>query len=45
MILVAASIFHLWQEVQVPVKGEVIVRGKLGLPLEFNREVDCYVVG
>lgn len=37
--------FRLWQEVPVPVKGELIVPAKPGLGLEFSREIDRYVVG
>jgi L-alanine-DL-glutamate epimerase-like enolase superfamily enzyme len=35
----------LWQEVPVPVKGELTVPAKPGLGLEFSRELDRYVVG
>jgi L-talarate/galactarate dehydratase len=37
--------FRLWQEVPVPVKGELTVPTKPGLGLEFSREIDRYVVG
>jgi len=37
--------FRLWQEVPVPVKGELIVPAKPGLGLELSRELDRYVVG
>jgi L-talarate/galactarate dehydratase len=37
--------FRLWQEVPVPVKGELTVPAKPGLGLEFSRELDRYVVG
>ena len=37
--------FRLWQEVPVPVKGELIVPAKPGLGLEFSRELDRYVLG
>ena len=37
--------FRLWQEVPVPVKGELVVPTKPGLGLEFSRELERYVVG
>ena len=37
--------FRLWQEVPVPVKGELTVPAKPGLGLQFSREIDRYVVG
>lgn len=37
--------FELFEEVPVPVKGELIVPSKPGLGLEFNRDIDRYVVG
>lgn len=37
--------FKLFEEVPVPVKGELTVPSKPGLGLEFSRELDRYVVG
>ena len=37
--------FRLFEEVPVPVNGELIVPTKPGLGLEFNRELSRYVVG
>jgi hypothetical protein len=37
--------FKLFEEVPVPVKGELIVPSKPGLGLEFSRGIDRYVVG
>jgi L-alanine-DL-glutamate epimerase-like enolase superfamily enzyme len=36
--------FKLFEEVPVPVKGELTVPSKPGLGLEFNRDIDRYVV-
>ena len=36
--------FRLFEEVPVPVKGELIVPTKPGLGLEFSRDIDRYVV-
>ena len=36
--------FRLFEEVPVPVKGELLVPTKPGLGLEFSREIDRYVV-
>ena len=36
--------FRLFEEVPVPVKGELVVPTKPGLGLEFSREIDRYVV-
>ena len=36
--------FRLFEEVPVPVNGELVVPAKPGLGLEFNRDVDRYVV-
>jgi L-alanine-DL-glutamate epimerase-like enolase superfamily enzyme len=36
--------FRLFEEVPVPVKGELIVPSKPGLGLEFSREIDRYVI-
>lgn len=36
--------FQLFEEVPVPVKGELRVPSKPGLGLEFNRDIDRYVV-
>jgi L-alanine-DL-glutamate epimerase-like enolase superfamily enzyme len=37
--------FRLFEEVPVPVKGELMVPSKPGLGLEFSRDLDRYVVG
>ena len=37
--------FKLFEEVPMPLKGELEVPSKPGLGLEFNREIDRYVVG
>jgi L-alanine-DL-glutamate epimerase-like enolase superfamily enzyme len=37
--------FRLFEEVPMPVKGELIVPTKPGLGLEFSRDIDRYVVG
>ncbi|MGE5217123.1 MAG: mandelate racemase/muconate lactonizing enzyme family protein [Chloroflexota bacterium] len=37
--------FRLFETVPEPVNGELIVPSKPGLGLEFNREIDRYVVG
>jgi L-talarate/galactarate dehydratase len=37
--------FKLFEEVPVPVKGELIVPSKPGLGLEFSHDLDRYVVG
>jgi L-alanine-DL-glutamate epimerase-like enolase superfamily enzyme len=37
--------FRLFEEVPAPVNGELAVPSKPGLGLEFNREIDRYVVG
>ena len=37
--------FRLFEEVPVPVKGELVVPSKPGLGLEFSRELNRYVVG
>jgi L-alanine-DL-glutamate epimerase-like enolase superfamily enzyme len=37
--------FRLFEEVPVPVKGELLVPSKPGLGLEFSRELNRYVVG
>jgi L-talarate/galactarate dehydratase len=37
--------FRLFEEVPVPVKGELIVPSKPGLGLEFSRDINRYVVG
>ena len=36
--------FRLFEEVPVPVKGELLVPTKAGLGLEFSRDIDRYVV-
>jgi len=37
--------FRLWEEVPVPVKGQLAVPNKPGLGLEFSRDIERYVVG
>ena len=37
--------FRLFEEVPVPVKGELMVPSKPGLGLEFSRDLDRYVLG
>src|SRR5438128_3044034 len=37
--------FKLFEEVLVPVKGELLVPAKPGLGLEFSRDIDRYVIG
>ena len=37
--------FKLFEEVPVPVKGELEVPSKPGLGLEFSCDIDRYVVG
>jgi L-alanine-DL-glutamate epimerase-like enolase superfamily enzyme len=37
--------FRLFEEVPVPLNGELSVPKKAGLGLEFNREITRYVVG
>jgi L-alanine-DL-glutamate epimerase-like enolase superfamily enzyme len=37
--------FKLWEEVPVPVKGQLTVPTKPGLGLEFGRELSRYIVG
>jgi L-alanine-DL-glutamate epimerase-like enolase superfamily enzyme len=37
--------FRLFEEVPLPVRGELMVPTKPGLGLEFSREIDRYVVG
>jgi len=37
--------FRLFEEVPIPVNGELIVPSKPGLGLAFNREISRYVVG
>jgi L-alanine-DL-glutamate epimerase-like enolase superfamily enzyme len=37
--------FKLFEEVPVPVKGELEVPSKPGLGLEFSRDIDRYVIG
>ena len=36
--------FRLFEEVPVPVKGELVVPTKPGLGLQFNRDIDRYIV-
>jgi L-alanine-DL-glutamate epimerase-like enolase superfamily enzyme len=37
--------FRLFEEVPVPVNGELIVPTKPGLGLQFSRDIDRYIVG
>ena len=37
--------FRLWEEVPVPVKGQLTVPSKPGLGLEFSRDIERYAVG
>jgi L-alanine-DL-glutamate epimerase-like enolase superfamily enzyme len=37
--------FRLFEEVPVPVKGELVVPSKPGLGLEFSRDISRYIIG